>query len=107
MPNNFVTRLRTSKVGAKIVIFVANSSNSRFTDAIIHNDSTCLAVFLNKGGDLGSRIEKMEALNGSRILDTGMPRLELIIQNARNSNEFNIDFIELYQEIVCMPPYFN
>jgi hypothetical protein len=107
MPNNFVTRLRANEVGAKVVIFAANSSSSRFTNAVIHSDSTRLVVCFNEGGDLGSMIEKMEAPGGSRMLDIGLPRLELIIQNARNSNEFNIDLIELQQEKVCMPPYFN
>lgn len=54
-----------------------------------------LAVSLNKGRDLGSNIERMGVAGGSRMLDIGLPKSELVIQNAISIDESNTKLIKL------------
>jgi hypothetical protein len=92
---NFVTGSRNGEVGVVVIILNTNLSSLRSIDTIKDNDSTGLAVSLNKGRDLGSNIERMGVAGGSRMLEIGLPSSELVIQNAINIDESNTKLIKL------------
>jgi hypothetical protein len=46
--------------------------------------------------------KEMGVADGSKTLDIGLPRLELVIQNAGNADESNMELIKLQQELVAL-----
>jgi hypothetical protein len=78
VPDNFGIGSRNGEQGVAMVVLAANPSNSRSIDAKKDNDSTGIAIRLDEGGVLRSRIKRMEAAGGLKRLDLGLSRSELI-----------------------------
>jgi hypothetical protein len=72
--DNFGAALIDVEIGAVVVVFVANSSNSRPTDAV--QDSISIGKEICLGG-IGSKFKRMEAATALKTLDIGLPRSEL------------------------------
>ena len=62
LPHNFGTRSSASEIRNPVVVFVANSSNSRSTNTILNTNSIGLMVCLEVNWSLESMIQKDESL---------------------------------------------
>ena len=93
--DNFGTMSRDAKLGVGVVVLAANPSNSRPIIAVQGDDSTSKAVRFNKGRDLEFRSERMGVASALKILDIGLPKSKLEIHNAKSTDGFNSNLIEL------------